>query len=125
MRVRHAAFTLIELLVVMAIMATLLTLAAPRYVGNIDKAKEAVLRENLATLRDALEKYYSDTGKYPASLHDLVTRKYVRRLPVDPITDSSDTWVIVPPDDPQKGGIYDIRSGATGMARDGSRYNSW
>src|SRR5574340_1223365 len=111
MRVRHAAFTLIELLVVMAIMATLLTLAAPRYVGNIDKAKEAVLRENLATLRDALEKYYSDTGKYPASLHDLVTRKYVRRLPVDPITDSSDTWVIVPPDDPQKGGIYDIRSG--------------
>jgi general secretion pathway protein G len=118
-------FTLIELLVVMAIIATLLSIAAPRYVGNVDKAKEAVLRENLASLRDSLDKYYADNGKYPPSLDDLVTRKYLRKIPLDPVTDSNRTWVVIPPQDVQKGAVYDIRSGATGRARDGSSYRDW
>lgn len=118
-------FTLIELLVVMAIIAVLLTLAVPRYFGNVDKAKEAVLKENLATLRDSIDKHYADTGKYPATLDDLVTRKYLRKIPVDPITESAVTWILVPPEDPQKGGIFDVKSGAPGNAADGSAYGEW
>lgn len=124
-QLRRAGFTLIELLVVMAIIATLLTLAVPRYIGNVEKAKEATLRENLSTLRDVVDKHYADTGKYPASLDDLVTRKYLRKIPVDPITDSNQTWVVVAPDDPQKGGVYNVHSGAPGKARDGSAFQDW
>lgn len=116
---------MIELLVVMAIIATLLSLAVPRYIGNVDKAKEATLRENLATLRDVVDKHYADTGKYPASLDDLVTRKYLRKIPLDPITDSNQTWIVVAPDDPQKGGVYNVHSGAPGKARDGSAFRDW
>ena len=118
-------FTLIELMVVMAIIATLLTLAVPRYFGNVEKAKEAVLRENLASLRDSVDKFYSDTGKYPQTLDDLVSKKYLRTIPLDPITESSNTWVIVPPEDPQLGGVYNVKSGAQGRARDGSSYADW
>jgi general secretion pathway protein G len=118
-------FTLIELLVVMAIIATLLTFAAPRYVGSVDKAKEAVLRENLASLRDVLDKHYADTGKYPTTLDELVTHKYLRKIPMDPMTDSNRTWIVSPPDDPQKGSVFDVHSGATGRARDGTLYRDW
>jgi general secretion pathway protein G len=118
-------FTLIELLVVMTIIAALLSLAAPRYIGNVEKSKEAVLRENLASLRDVIDKHYSDTGKYPATLNDLVTGKYIRKIPIDPITDSNQTWVTIPPADPQKGGVFDIHSGATTKARDGTSYRDW
>lgn len=121
----QAGFTLIELLVVMAIIATLLTLAAPRYIGSVEKSKEAVLRENLASLRDVLDKYYADTGKYPLALDELVTRKYMRKIPIDPIMDSNRTWIVVPPDDAQKGAVFDIHSGATGKARDGTPYREW
>lgn len=123
--ISQRGFTLIELLVVMAIIATLLSLAAPRYVGNVDKAKEAVLHENLASLRDSLDKFYADNGKYPASLDDLVTHRYLRKIPIDPITDSNRTWLIVAPQDPQKGAVYDIHSSASGRARDGSSYRDW
>jgi general secretion pathway protein G len=122
---KKAGFTLIELMVVMAIIATLLTLAVPRYFGNVEKAKEAVLHENLASLRDSLDKFYSDTGKYPQNLDDLVSKKYLRTVPLDPVTESSTTWVIVPPEDPQQGGIYNVKSGAEGKARDGSTYADW
>ncbi len=118
-------FTLVELLVVMAIIATLLSIAAPRYIGNVDKAKEAVLRENLATVRDVLDKHYADTGKYPAALDELVARGYLRKIPEDPITDSNQSWILIPPSDPEKGAVFDIRSGATGRARDGSHYRDW
>lgn len=118
-------FTLIELLVVLTIIALLLTIAVPRYFGSVDRAKEAVLHENLATLRDSLDKFYADTGKYPAVLDDLVAQRYLRRIPVDPITDSASTWVAVPPDDPKKGGVYDVKSGAHGKARDGTSYGEW
>lgn len=121
----HQGFTLVELLVVLAIIAVLLSLAAPRYSGSVDRAKEAVLRENLSSLRDALDKHFSDTGRYPAKLDELVTKRYLRRIPLDPVTDSPSTWVLVPPADPDKGGIADVRSGAQDKARDGTWYKDW
>lgn len=125
MTMRQRGFTLIELLVVLAIIATLLSLAAPRYTGSVDKAKESVLKENLATLRVAIDKHYGDTGKYPATLDDLVTKRYLRRVPVDPVTDSATSWVVLPPADPQKGAVFDVKSGAPGKGRDGTAYASW
>jgi len=118
-------FTLIELLVVLAIVALLLSIAVPRYYGSLDKSKEAVLKENLYQVRDAIGKYYADKGKYPDSLEALTTARYLRNLPLDPITDSTSTWVVVPPADAQKGGVYDVRSGAQGKALDGSEYSQW
>lgn len=122
---RQQGFTLIELLVVLAIIATLLSLAAPRYSGSVDKASESVLKENLATLREAIDKHYGDTGKYPSTLQDLVTKRYLRRIPVDPITNSATTWLLLPPDNPQKGVVFDVKSGAKGKGRDGTDYSSW
>lgn len=118
-------FTLIELLVTLSIVALLLMLAVPRYFGRVELAKEVALRENLHQMRDALDKFYGDQGRYPDSLPELVTRKYLRRIPVDSLTDSDKTWVIVPPDDPKKGAVFDIRSGAPGNGRDGTPYRSW
>jgi general secretion pathway protein G len=120
-----SGFTLIELLVVMVIIATLLTIAVPRYFGSLDRSKEAVLKENLYQMRDAISKYYADKGKYPESLDSLMTDKYLRKVPVDPITESAATWVAVPPEDPQKGGVYDVKSGAQGKATDGSEFSAW
>ena len=120
-----AGFTLIELMVVLAVIATLLAIALPRYFSSLEKSREAVLRQDLAMMRDTLDKYYGDKGKYPDTLDDLVASRYLRSVPVDPITDSSATWVVVPPNDPEKGGVYDIRSGAQGVARDGTEYRNW
>jgi general secretion pathway protein G len=121
----RTGFTLIELLVVMTIIAILLTLAVPRYFGSMDRSKEAVLKEDLYQLRDAIGKYYGDKGKYPESLDALAAEKYLRKVPVDPITESSTTWLTVPPEDPQKGSVFDVRSGAQGRAGDGSAYSDW
>ena len=121
----RTGFTLIELLVVMAIVAVLLTLAAPRYFGSLERSKEAVLKEDLYQLRDAIGKYYGDKGKYPESLDTLASEKYLRKVPIDPITESAATWVVVAPDDPQKGGVHDVRSGAQGKSSDGSSYADW
>jgi general secretion pathway protein G len=118
-------FTLIELLVVMAIIATLLTIALPRYFHSVEKSQEAVLRQNLSLTREVLEKYYADHGRYPDTLDELVSRKYLRSLPVDPFTGDAAAWLIVPPDSSDKGGVYDIRSGAPGTARDGTAYKDW
>ena len=120
-----SGFTLIELLVVMAVIALLVAIATPRYFNSVEKSKEAVLKQDLSTMRDAIDKYYGDTGKYPDTLDDLVTKKYLRKLPVDPLTDSASTWVAVPPDDADKGGVYDLHSGAPGNGRDGTPYSSW
>ena len=116
-------FTLIELLVVLAIIATLLTLAVPRYYSSVDKSKEAVLKENLYQMRDAIGKYYADRGKYPESLQALATDKYLRSVPLDPVTDSATTWIVLAPEDPQKGGVYDVRSGAPGKMKDGREFS--
>lgn len=118
-------FTLIELLVVLAIVATLLTIAVPRYYASVDKSKEAVLKENLYQMRDAIGKYYADRGKYPESLQALATDKYLRSVPLDPVTESATTWIVLAPEDPQKGGVYDVKSGAPGKALDGSEFSTW
>src|SRR5712664_1909328 len=122
---RRSGFTLIELLVVLSIVALLLTLAVPRYFSSIDKSKEAVLKENLNQMRDAISRYYADKGKYPESLDALAADKYLRKVPLDPITESSTSWLVVPPTDPQKGGVYDVKSGAPGKSRDGAEFSQW
>ncbi|MEO8717696.1 MAG: prepilin-type N-terminal cleavage/methylation domain-containing protein [Burkholderiales bacterium] len=122
---RRAGFTLIELLVVMAIVATLLTLVVPRFFGSLDKSKEAVLKENLHQMRDAISRYYADRGRYPETLDSLATDKYLRKVPLDPITDSAATWITVQPQDPAKSGVYDVRSGAPGTGIDGTEYAQW
>lgn len=124
-RSERNGFTLVELLVVMAIIAMLLSLAAPRYFGSVDKSKEAVLHQNLAMTRQALDKFFGDNGKYPDSLDDLVARKYLRSLPVDPITGSASTWTIIPPDAQDKGAVFDIKSGSPDKALDGTAYKDW
>ena len=120
-------FTLIELIVVMAILAMLVTLALPRYMQSMDRSRDAVLKHDLSVMRDALDKYFGDQGKYPETLEELVTRRYLRRIPDDPVTESAQTWVLVPPPATATGGgkIYDIKSGATGKALDGSDYAEW
>lgn len=118
-------FTLIELLVVLGIVALMLTLAVPRYFPSIDKSREVVLADNLRNIRAVIDQYYGDTGRYPDSLDQLVEKKYIRSLPVDPVTDSATSWIIVPPDDGSKGGVYSIRSGAPGNDRAGKPYSEW
>lgn len=122
---RRGGFTLIELIVVMAILAVLITLAAPRYFHSLERSKEAVLRSNLAATRDALDKFYADTGKYPERLDVLVEKKYLKALPLDPIAESREKWILVPPDSPDKGGVYDLHSGAEGNSLDGTPYKEW
>lgn len=121
----YRAFTLVELLVVLAIIALLLTIAVPRYFRSITNAEESVLKQNLTLLRDAIDKHYSDSGKYPDKLEELVTRKYLRQVPVDPITRSDATWVVVPPTDTKLGGVFNVRSGAPGTGHDGTPYEKW
>lgn len=117
-------FTLVELLIVMAIIATLLTVALPRYFGSVDKSKEVALRQSLSVMRDALDKYYADNARYPETLEELVEKRYIRGVPVDPITERSDTWTVVevPANATVTGTVYDIRSGAPGNASDGKPY---
>lgn len=123
--IKKSGFTLVELLVVMAVIALLLSIAVPRYFSSVEKSREAVLRENLSLTRQALDKYYGDNGKYPDTLDQLVSGKYLRSLPLDPVTDSTATWVIVPPEVAEKGGVFDLKSGAAGNARDGTEYKDW
>lgn len=118
-------FTLIELLVVMAIIATLLSIAAPRYFGQVDVAREKALAQSLEVMRDAIDKFRADTGKYPATLNELVEKRYLRKLPLDPITESAETWELVPPPDPNESGVWDVRSGARGSGRDGRPFAEW
>jgi general secretion pathway protein G len=124
-RASAQGFTLIELLVVLAIIATLLTIAVPRYFGSLQKSKEAVLKEDLFQMRDAIAKYYGDHAKYPESMETLAAERYLRKVPVDPLTESNASWLILAPADPDKGGVYDVRSGAPGRASDGSAYVDW
>ncbi len=118
-------FTLIELLVVMAIVATLLSIAVPRYYGSVKRAEEATLKQNLSLLRDAIDKYYADTGRYPDAIDELATKRYLRSVPVDPATGGNDTWVPVPPPEPEIGRVYDVKSGSQEQALDGSAFNTW
>jgi len=121
----RGGFTLIELLVVMAVIGLLLAIVVPRYLNSVPKAEEAVLKENLMLTREAIDKYRADTGRYPDSLDDLVSKKYLRKLPYDPVAKSSDAWVIVPTEDTSQGAVFDLKSSATGTARDGTSYADW
>lgn len=119
------AFTLIELLVVMAIIATLLTIALPRYFKSVDYSKEQVLRTNLNTMRDAIDKYYADKGHYPADLIALANSEYIKAVPMDPITESTETWVIQAPKDANESGVGDVHSGAIGTGKNNIPFNEW
>jgi general secretion pathway protein G len=110
-------FTFVELLVVLAIVALLLTVTMPRYFHSLDTARETVLVNNLATTRESIDKFYGDTGRYPESLEELVEKKYLRALPIDPVTGSADSWEIVAPEDSSMGRVYDLRSSAPGSGR--------
>ena len=120
-----AGFTLIELLVVMAIIATLASIAAPRYFSSLEKSREVALRSNLKVMREAIDQYHQDTGKWPSSLEDLVKSRYLREIPVDPITQESTTWVQVRQTDGSSPGIKDVKSGAQVAPRDGTKYEDW
>ncbi|WP_269153508.1 type II secretion system protein [Ralstonia solanacearum] len=104
---RRSGFTLIELVVVMAIIGLLLTLALPRYFHSIERGRAQVQQQNLAVIRDAIDKYYGDNGQYPDTLDDLVAKRYLRGIPVDPVNGSA-AWSVVPPPDTSKTGIYDV-----------------
>jgi general secretion pathway protein G len=121
----RAGFTLIELLVVMAVIATLLSIVAPRYFNSVDRAKEAVLRQNLSIMRDAIDKFYADTGAYPLNLEQLVEERYIRAIPIDPMTDSAFTWIEIPSPDEELEGMYDVRSSSDRQALDGTFYDKW
>lgn len=118
-------FTLVELLVVMTIIALLLSIVVPRYFHSVTKAEETVLKEDLHLMREALDKYHADTGSYPDSLDDLVSKKYLRKIPVDPVSQSDASWILISPSNSEKGAIYDIKSGAQGNAKDGTAYGDW
>lgn len=117
-------FTLVELLVVMAAIGLLLALAAPRYLQHLDRGRELTLKHNLAAIRSLIDAFHADRGRYPEDLRELVAERYLRAVPVDPMTDRDDTWLVTPPSG-QRNGMADVRSGADGQSRDGSSYGSW
>jgi len=113
------------LLVVLSILALLLTIASPRYFKNVDRAKEATLKQNLNAVREGIDKYYADKGEFPTNLEELVLKRYINKLPIDPFTESSDTWVIIAPEPPEEGDLFDLHSGASGNGEDGTPFSEW
>jgi len=150
----RAGFTLIELLVVLAILALLMTIAAPRYIHQVERAREATLRSSLKVMREAIDKFYGDQGRLPQDLDELVARNYLKAIPLDPVTDKRDTWIALseaevlanpaeadksrttlfvpaggnrtaPIQAPPSTGLADVRSGAPGNGNDGTPYLDW
>jgi len=121
-------FTLLELMIVMAIMGILITIAQPNLKQSIVRAREAVLREDLYQIRDALDQYYADNGKYPAQLADLInqsekTKSYLRGIPKDPFTGAAD-WITIALES-EEGGVFDVHSSSPLVGTDGTAYNTW
>ena len=121
-------FTLLELMIVLAIIGVLVTIAVPNLKTSITRAREAVLREDLFQMRDALDQFYADNGKYPSRLEDLVSeseksKSYLRSIPRDPFTGAPD-WITVALDT-EDGGVFDIHSASPLVATDGTAYNTW
>jgi len=110
---------------VLAILATLLSIAAPRYFEAVDRAKEAALKTDLRVLREAIDKHRGDTGRLPESLQQLVDSRYLRSIPLDPVADGAIGWVVVPHPDGLTTGVWDVRSGAGGQAKDGTSFVTW
>jgi general secretion pathway protein G len=129
-RTGERGFTLIELLVVISLIVLLASIGLVMYQNSVQRGREAVLKEDLFRMRDAIDQHYADKGKYPGSLEDLVSAGYLRKVPVDPMTQSTETWQTVPAEpDPAnltvEPGIYNVRSGAEGQALDGSKFSEW
>lgn len=125
-----AGFTLVELLIVISMIGILAAMGIVGYRNSVQHAREGVLKTDLFRMRDAIDQYYADKGKYPANLDALVSDGYLRKIPEDPITKSADTWQTVPaesdPNNPaSEPGIYDVKSGAQGQGLDGSSYSDW
>ncbi|MCP5093126.1 MAG: prepilin-type N-terminal cleavage/methylation domain-containing protein [Gammaproteobacteria bacterium] len=117
-----SGFTLIELLVVMVIVASLLTIAVPRYFRSLEHSKEVVLMQDLSVMRDALDQFYEDRGRYPETLIELADERYIRKVPVDPMTKSAESWILISRADSGVTGIYDVQSGAEGQTSKGIPY---
>jgi general secretion pathway protein G len=125
-----AGFTLIELMIVMSLIVILASVGLTMYTNSQTSAREAVLREDLFRMRDAIDQYYADKNRYPASLDALVTDKYIRAIPVDPFTNSSETWQTTlsegdPANPSAEPGIFDVKSGSDRMGSDGRPYADW
>ena len=123
-------FTLIEVLIVVTLVVILASIGMPVYQNSVKRSREAVLKEDLFRMRDAIDQYYADKNKYPQSLQDLVTDGYLREVPKDPITNSADTWTTVPAEpDPAnpvaEPGVYNVKSGSEDTSLDGSKYADW
>ena len=112
-------------MVVMTVIALLISIAVPRYFHSIEQAKEATLKQTLSVMRVAIDKFYGDNERYPSSIAELVSKKYIRAVPVDPITESAETWTTQAPGMDIPGEVFDIKSGATGNAKDGTVYSDW
>jgi general secretion pathway protein G len=128
--VGRSGFTLIELLVVLSIIMVLASMGLAQYRNSIQHSKEAVLKQDLFLMRDAIDQYYADKGQYPSTLDALASDGYVRSIPKDPITDSTTTWQSVPaepnPNSPTvEPGVFDVKSGSEKTALDGSKYADW
>ena len=129
-RSREGGFTLVELLIVISLISILAAMGLVQYRNSVMSAKEATLHTDLFRMRDAIDQYYADKSKYPSSLDSLVSDGYLRKIPEDPITKSSDSWTTVPaepdPNNPSaEPGVYDVKSGAQGTSLDGSSYTDW
>src|SRR5262245_1000200 len=123
-------FTLIELMVVISLIVVLASMGLVQYRQSIVRSKEAVLKEDLFRMRDAIDQYYADKNSYPSAIDALVSDGYLRSIPKDPFTNSESTWQTIPAEpDPNNPvgdqGIYDVKSGADATALDGSRYSDW
>ena len=127
---RMRGFTLIEMLIVMTLIVVLASVGLIAYQTSVRRGREAVLKEDLYRMRDAIDQYYADKGKYPTDLNELVSTNYIRRVPVDPMTNSAETWqtVVAEPDPSNPSaelGLTDVKSGSEGAAIDGTNYNEW
>jgi len=123
--VRSRGFTLMELLLVLLLVTLLASLVAPVVTGGVQRARESTLKEDLYALRKAIDDYYADNGAYPGELDDLVTKRYLRRIPTDPVTEKRDSWQLVRSEDEKAKGILDVRSGSQDQASDGSYFKDW
>ena len=130
LRALDRGFTIIELLVVVSLIVILSTMGMTQYRQSVMHAREAMLKEDLFRLRDAIDQYYADKGQYPSTLDALVSDGYLRKIPDDPFTKSNSTWQTVPaepdPNNPvAEPGVYDVKSGSDATALDGTKYSEW